>query len=67
MVDLSRTTFLDSTALGVFVQVAKEVKAEGGWLRLASGDSSVVRKLLDITGLHAVLGNYPSVDDALDA
>ena len=67
VVDLAETMFLDSGALNVFVQVARQVKADGGWLRLASGDSSVVQKVLGITRLDDFLGNYPSVKKAIEA
>lgn len=65
VVDLSETTYMDSSALGVFVQVAKQSAAEGGWLRLASADSPVLRKVLQITQLEEYLGHYDSVDDAV--
>lgn len=65
VVDLGGTTFLDSSALSVFVGLARQLEADGGWLRLASGNSSGVRKFLEITQLDTVLGNYPSVDGAM--
>jgi hypothetical protein len=49
----------------VFVQVAKRLAAEGGWLRLASADSPVLRRVLEITQLVDYLGDYDSVDDAV--
>jgi anti-sigma B factor antagonist len=65
VVDLAGTQFLDSTALNVFVQVGKQAESEGGWLRLAAGDSPTVRKVLEITLLDAYFGNYPSVERAI--
>jgi anti-sigma B factor antagonist len=67
VVDLTATTFLDSTALGVFVGIHKHVKARDGWLRLVTGDSRAVQKILEITALDAILGSYPTVDDAITA
>jgi len=67
VVDLAETTFLDSSALGVLVGVAKQVDAQGGWLRLAAARLPVVRKVLEITQLDVSLGDYPTVDDAIDA
>lgn len=67
VVDLDTCTFLDSTALNVFVGVARQAKAQDGWLRVVSGNSSVVRKLIAITGLEGTLGSYSSLDKALDA
>jgi stage II sporulation protein AA (anti-sigma F factor antagonist) len=67
VVDLAEITFMDSSALNVFVRLAKQLKADGGWLRLASGGSSVVQRLLNVTGLEASLGNYRSVEEAIGA
>lgn len=64
VVDLAETTFLDSTALSVFVGLAKKLEADGGWLRLASANSSV-GKILALTRLDTYLGNYASVDEAM--
>ena len=58
---------MDSTAVGVFVAIAKQTKANDGWLRLVTGNSSGVQKILKITGLIGVLGNYGSVEDAIGA
>jgi anti-sigma B factor antagonist len=67
VVDLSRTTFMDSTALGVLVGVAKQVKRDDGWLLLAPGASAVVQRLLKIAALDTRLGSYATVDDAIAA
>ena len=67
VVDLARTKFLDSAILSTLVQVAREAVADGGWLRLASGNSLAVRRILDVTRLCEFLGNYPSVDDAISS
>lgn len=60
-VDLTNTTFMDSTALGVFVKLAKQTKAEGGWLRLVTGNSAAVQKMLKLTALEGVLGSYANL------
>jgi anti-sigma B factor antagonist len=67
VVDLAETTFLDSSALGVFVGVAKQVEASGGWLRLAAVRHDAVRKVVEITRVDASLGDYPTVEDAISA
>lgn len=65
VVDLADTTFMDSTALGVLVGLAKRTEATGGWLRLVTGNSAPVQTLLKLTALDAVLGDYPSVKHAI--
>ena len=67
VVDLARTSYLDSTALGELVRVAKRLQADGGWLRLASVNQSAVRKVLAITALEPELGDYPNVQVAIEA
>jgi len=67
VVNLADTVFMDSTALGVLVGIAKRTSAEGGWLRLVTGASAQVQKILKITALDAILGNYSSVEVALQA
>ena len=67
VVDLSKTRFMDSTALGVFVRVAKLAKAQGGWLRLVTGDSTAVQKVLRLTALDSRLGSYPDLESAIAA
>lgn len=67
VVDLTETTFLDSSALGVLVGVAKQVDAGGGWLRLAAAQHPVVRQVLEITQLDVSLGDYSSVAEAVEA
>lgn len=53
-VDLSRTTFLDSTALRFFVRLRKLVVGNGRRLNLAAPSSEVVR-ILEKSGLDRVL------------
>jgi anti-anti-sigma factor len=64
VVDLSRTTFLDSTALGVIVAVAKRAQEKQGWLRLVAPRANV-HKIILLMGLDGVLGMYDTVDQAL--
>jgi anti-sigma B factor antagonist len=65
VVDLSGTTFMDATALAVFVGVSKRLQAQGGWLRLVTGDSTAVQKILKVTGLDGILGNFQNIDAAI--
>lgn len=54
VVDLSRTSFIDSSGLGAFVKLSKAVAARGGHLRLTSPVPQVAR-VFEITGVHQVI------------
>lgn len=63
VVDMEAVTFIDSTGLGVLVGVLKRLRAVSGELRLVATGDHVLR-LLRITGLHRILGTYPSAEEA---
>jgi anti-sigma B factor antagonist len=63
VLDLSRTTFADSTALGVFVAAGKRAAESGGWVRIANPRPNV-RKLLRVTALDTIFGLYDDVEQA---
>ena len=65
VVDLTGTSFIDSTALAVFVALSKRARADGGWLRLVTAESSAVKKILKVTALDTRLGNYSSIEAAI--
>lgn len=62
--DLRGATFIDSTGLGVLVGGANRARGAGCALRVVC-DVERVLKLLRITGLHAVLDVYPTVEEAV--
>ncbi|MFL6061587.1 MAG: STAS domain-containing protein [Marmoricola sp.] len=64
VLDLSRTTFLDSMAIGVVIGLARRVEGQGGWLRLVAPRPNV-RTVLRITGLDRAFGLYDTLDQAL--
>jgi anti-sigma B factor antagonist len=64
VIDLSRTTFVDSTALGVMVGAGRRINDWGGWLRLVAPQPNV-RKVLSLTGLDKVFGLYDTVEQAV--
>jgi anti-sigma B factor antagonist len=66
IVDLSEVTFLDSTAMGVFVGGRKRVLAHRGSFALAGPRESIAR-LFRMTGLDKLLCVHASLDDALAA
>jgi anti-sigma B factor antagonist len=65
VVDLTDTTFIDSTTLGVLVGGVKRLRSNDGQLSLVCGDRNIT-KIFEITGLDKVFTIYPSRADALD-
>jgi anti-sigma B factor antagonist len=66
VVDLTETTFIDSTTLGVLVGGVKRLRPEGGQLSLISSDRNIT-KIFEITGLDRVFAIYETRDEALAA
>ena len=53
VVDLSRTTFLDSTALGVLIGAIKRLRSRDGALTIVNTESTIA-KTFEITGLDQI-------------
>lgn len=66
VVDLTDTTFIDSTTLGVLVSGLKRVRPEGGRLRLVISDRNI-KKIFEITGLDRVFPIHETRSAALEA
>ena len=66
IVDLSDTTFIDSTTLGVLVGGVKRLRPDGGRLSLVCTDRNIT-KIFEITGLDKVFPIYESRDEALQS
>ena len=66
IVDLSDTTFIDSTTLGVLVGGVKRLRPNGGRLSLVCDDRNIT-KIFEITGLDQVFPIYGSRDEALQS
>lgn len=64
IVDLSETTFIDSSSLGVLIGAHRRLKLRGGAL-LVVCDSEAIGKTFKITGLDGVFTISSSVDAAL--
>jgi anti-sigma B factor antagonist len=64
IVDLSNTTFIDSTTLGVLVGGVKRLRTNDGQLSLVCSDRNIT-KIFEITGLDRVFTIYASRDEAL--
>jgi anti-sigma B factor antagonist len=53
VVDLSATTFLDSTALGVLIGAVKRLRSSDGALSIVNTDATIA-KTFEITGLDQI-------------
>lgn len=66
VVDLSETSFLDSTALGVLLGAVKRLRTAGGALVIINVDRNIA-KTFEITGLDQIFTLTPGRDEALRA
>jgi anti-sigma B factor antagonist len=66
VVDLTETTFLDSTALGVLIGALKRLRARGGRLSIVNVDASIA-KTFEITSLDQILVICATRDEAISA
>jgi anti-sigma B factor antagonist len=64
VVDLTETTFIDSTTLGVLVGGVRRLRERDGDLSLVCSDRNIT-KIFEITGLNQVFSIAPSRDEAL--
>lgn len=66
VVDLSETTFLDSTALGVLIGAVKRLRTRDGALVIVNTDQNIA-KTFEITGLDQIFTIVPARDAAVAA
>jgi anti-sigma B factor antagonist len=66
VIDLSKTSYLNSTALGVLVRLHTTVSRQGGKLTLA-GISKRIHNIFLITKLAFVFDTYDSVAEAVES
>ncbi len=66
IMDLKRVPFLNSAALGVFLNIYKHVEAMNGRIVFTALNAEVER-LMEITRLAAVFEIFRSVDEALES
>jgi anti-sigma B factor antagonist len=64
VVDLTETTFIDSTALGVLIRGVERLKMNDGRLVVACADPNIV-KVFEVTGLNRVFAVVGSRDEAI--
>jgi anti-anti-sigma factor len=65
VVELSRVTFVDSTALGVLIEARAKLPNKRAFL--VASPQLETRRALEISGLDRHFGVYDTVDDALAA
>jgi anti-sigma B factor antagonist len=65
IVDLSATTFIDSSSLGVLIGAHRRLKLRGGSLTIVC-DNEAITKTFRITGLDGVFNLVPKIDDAVN-
>jgi len=66
IVDLTDTTFLDSTALGVLIGAVKRLRSRDGALAIVNVDENI-SKTFEITGLDQIFTIVPTREEAADA
>src|SRR2546425_273064 len=65
IVDLTDTTFIDSTMLSVLLSTLKRLRPSGGQLGIVCSDRNI-RKIFEITLLDRVFPIFASRDEAID-
>jgi anti-sigma B factor antagonist len=63
VLDLTKTTFMDSTALGVLVVVNRNLEADAG-MAVACPNANVLR-IFELSGMDGAFAIFPSFDEAL--
>jgi len=63
VVDLSRASFMDSTALGVLVGVDRSLDQDARLAIVCSGDA--VSKIFELSGMDGVFAIFPTLEQAL--
>jgi anti-sigma B factor antagonist len=66
VVDMSGTTFCDSSGIHALLRARKRVVSQGGRLHVVASSRSVLR-LFDLLGLSTLVNVYPTVAAALSA
>jgi anti-sigma B factor antagonist len=66
VVDLTDTSFLDSTALGVLIGAVKRLRSRDGVLTIVNTDRNIA-KTFEITGLDQIFTIRPTRGEAIEA
>jgi anti-sigma B factor antagonist len=64
VVDVSATSFIDSTGLGILIAATKVLRLQGGELHIV-GTHGLTDRAVRAAGLHTFFALSPSVEDAL--
>ena len=64
IIDARELAFCDSSGLAAFVQIATRLAPDGGRLAIA-GPQSIVRRILEVSGLDEAFVVVPTVRDAI--
>ncbi len=67
ILDLTRTTYLDSTGVRLLFDLAERLQGRRQELRLVVDDSAMVHRVIVLTQLHQRVPLDRTVDDALEA
>ena len=65
LVDLSRTTFIDSTTLGALMGGVRRLRPNGGEIAIVCKDANI-RKIFEITLLDRVFRIFDAPDEGLE-
>ena len=66
VIDLTETTFLDSTALGVLIGAVKRLRSRDGALAIVNSDENIA-KTFEITGLDQIFTIVGTREEAIEA
>ena len=62
--DFSRTTFMDSSGIGILLNRYKQIKASGGTVSFY-GASSQIRRILKLGGMLNLMPQFESKEEAI--
>jgi stage II sporulation protein AA (anti-sigma F factor antagonist) len=62
--DFSRTTFMDSSGIGILLNRYKQIKASGGTVSFY-GASSQIRRILKLGGMLTLMPQFESKEEAI--
>ncbi len=64
IIDFSKIKYIDSTAIGLLVNIKRNAEEKGGTLVISSVNDDIMN-VFSITGIDKFIDLYNSVDDAL--
>jgi len=67
VVDLTRTSYIDSAGVRILFELARQMRASGQELRIAIPLDGIVRRVLVLTALAEVVPLDPDVEGAVEA